>query len=595
MAYLRFLVTVICIGISTSFVRVSYINNGARAGRAYKLSEAAESASLGDILGQIRDTPEKLSENVRRISERIQATPGEISENIQIISDKIQAAPGQISRNVKEVTDAVVYFPSNVTATVAETQSNIQERTDAVKRNVRALSPLPFINKALTFSKTVIDTAYELKEGKIDGGKALAKFKPIEIVKPVKVKSVKSPEEAYEEAKENIYTTIDNIKGFGRGVVATAERVQQLPNDVTKTRESVVLTAEILQKDFTEIQNQASDLGKVVWKVVTLEAAKETYERTEKQYQSTVKYVEDTKTMLLTNPTAIFTNKEKEKQKQLQELQKKQKDLELLELKSQIKIAPKIKVENPFTKIMDAVKITKSGVEATISTVQDVTKGVKGLKNRIDRDIAIQSGGTYNSNSGNSGIGSGSGSKVQVSSYAYASAPPSYSDIDTSELTYSSSSSSSSFSPSSSLSSSSSISSIVVESQSQSESQSQVSASSFSIINDENNITENNSVDDIVEVSVPVTEKVVEEVNEIIVENIVDNSVELEVVKDIAVSGSVEMEPELDSTDSTGFDSMDSLAGDTGSGSGSGGGSGSGSGGGSYGNDGGSDGSGSGI
>ena len=592
MAYLRFLVTVICIGISTSFVRVSYINNGARAGRAYKLSEAAESASLGDILGQIRDTPEKLSENVRRISERIQATPGEISENIQIISDKIQAAPGQISRNVKEVTDAVVYFPSNVTATVAETQSNIQERTDAVKRNVRALSPLPFINKALTFSKTVIDTAYELKEGKIDGGKALAKFKPIEIVKPVKVKSVKSPEEAYEEAKENIYTTIDNIKGFGRGVVATAERVQQLPNDVTKTRESVVLTAEILQKDFTEIQNQASDLGKVVWKVVTLEAAKETYERTEKQYQSTVKYVEDTKTMLLTNPTAIFTNKEKEKQKQLQELQKKQKDLELLELKSQIKIAPKIKVENPFTKIMDAVKITKSGVEATISTVQEVSKGVKGLKNRIDRDIAIQSGGTYNSGI-NSGIGSGSGSKVQVSSYAYSSAPPSYSDIDTSELTYSSSSSSS-FSPSqTSSSSSSSTSSIIVESQSQSESQSQVSASSFSIINDENNITENNSVDDIVETSVTVTEKVIEEVNEIIV----DNSVELEVVKDIAVTVSVEMEPELDSTDSTGFDSMDSLAGDTGSGSGSvsGSGSGSGSGGGSYGNDGGSDGSGSGI
>ena len=401
MTSLRFLVAIMYIGISTSFVRISYISNGVPSSKNLRMSENADSASIGDIIESIKGTPQRISDTTARIS------------------GTIQAAPGQISRNVKDATDAVIYFPSNVTASVIETQSNIVERSDNVKRKVKALSPLPFINNAFKFTKSIIDTAYELKDGKINENKAIMPQK----AKIVKSKPEKSAGEAYEEAKENFYLTVDSINDFGRGVAATVDRVQQIPNDITKTKESVVLTAEIIQQDIAEKQQQAQEIGKVVWKVITLEAAKETYERTEKQYQNTVKYVSDTKTMLQTNPKAIFSGGVKAETKKVPPTPVPVPVPEVVPV-----VVPVKKEDTSLDKIWGAIKVTKAGLDATVTTVKSVSKGVKGLKKRIDKDIAQQAA-------------SASGIPLPVSSMLLASAPALSPVDDSSELTYSSSTS----------------------------------------------------------------------------------------------------------------------------------------------------------
>ena len=388
--YLRLLVSATCLGIAASFLQRGHLGHNVAIGRRLKVAQDSEPASIESIIEQIKGAPQRISDSTQRIAENIQATPRKISDSTQRIADKILSTPDEISksveqvaRNVKEVTDAVVYFPSNVTATVTETQTNIKAQAEDIKNTIKALSPMPFINRALAVTKNVIDTAYELKDGKINGGDAFTKLLPTEKVKIVKPKPARNQAEVYEEIKENFYTALDSINGFGRGVVetadkvvATAERVQQLPDDISKTRESLTLTAEILQKDFAEKQQQADDIGKVIWKVVTLEAAKETFERTEKQYQDTVKYVTDTKTMLQTNPTAIFTGGLKEKKVPV--------------VAAPAPVVPKKKDDSAIGKIWDAIKVTKSGLDVTVSAVQSASKGVKGLKQRIDKSIAEQ-------------------------------------------------------------------------------------------------------------------------------------------------------------------------------------------------------------
>lgn len=355
------------------------------------MSSESDPVSIESIYENIVGAPQRISDSTRRIAATVQAVPKQISDSTQKIIDKIQATPDDIarsvdkvSRNVKDVSDAVIYFPSNVTAAVVETQLSIEVQANDVKKKVKDLSPMPFINGALSFTKNVIDTAYDLKEGKISGGTAFAKLAPAEKVKAPKVRPEKSQTQVYEDVKESLYVTLDNINGFGRGVVetaekvvATAERVQQFPDDIRKTRESVTLTAEIIQKDIEEKQQQAQDIGKVIWKVVSLDAAKETYERTEKQYQSTVEYVTDVKTMLQTNPIAVFTGGKK-------------KEIPIAVPVPAIVAKEKAKDKSAFGKLWGALQVTKAGIDATVSTVVSASNGVKGLKRRIDTSIAEQ-------------------------------------------------------------------------------------------------------------------------------------------------------------------------------------------------------------
>lgn len=374
-----------------SFVQYSHNGKSAKVGRHLKLSSESDPVSIESIYENIVGAPQRISDSTRRIAATVQAVPKQISDSTQKIIDKIQATPDDIarsvdrvSRNVRYVSDAVIYFPSNVTAAVVETQLSIEGQANDVKKKVKDLSPMPFINGALSFTKNVIDTAYDLKEGKISGGTAFANLAPAEKVKAPKVRPEKSQTQVYEDVKESLYVTLDNINGFGRGVVetagkvvATAERVQQFPDDLRKTRESVTLTAEIIQKDIEEKQQQAQDIGKVIWKVVSLDAAKETYERTEKQYQSTVEYVTDVKTMLQTNPIAVFTGGKK-------------KEIPVVVPVPVIVAKEKAKDKSAFGKIWGALQVTKAGIDATVSTVVSASNGVKGLKRRIDTSIAEQ-------------------------------------------------------------------------------------------------------------------------------------------------------------------------------------------------------------
>jgi uncharacterized protein YoxC len=391
MILVSYLVFATFLGSHFSFVQRSHHGKIAKVGRHLRLSSESDPVSISDILDNIVGAPQRISDSARRISATIQAAPQQISDSTQKIIDKIQATPDDIarkvdkvSRNVKDISDAVVYFPSNVTAAVAETQLSIEGQANDVKKKVKDLSPMPFINGALSFTKNIIDTAYDLKEGKISGGTAFAKLAPADKVKAPKVRPEKTQTQVYEDVKENLYLTLDNINGFGRGVVetaekvvATAERVQQFPDDIKKTRDSVTLTAEIIQKDIEEKQQQAQDIGKVIWKVVTLDAAKETYERTEKQYQSTVEYVTDVKTMLQTNPIAVFTGGMK-------------KETPIAAPVPVVVAKQKEKDKSAFGKVWGALQVTKAGIDATVSTVVSASNGVKGLKRRIDSSIAEQ-------------------------------------------------------------------------------------------------------------------------------------------------------------------------------------------------------------
>lgn len=371
--YLRLLVSVSCLGIATSFLQRGYLGHNVAVGRRLYVAQEADPDTLESFMERMKTAPQRISDSTQRIAGNIQSAPKRISDSTQRLTDKILSTPDEISKNIelvaksiKEVKDAVVYFPSNVTATVTATQANIIVQAEDLKITIKALSPFPYINRALAATKNVINTVYELKDGKINSGDVITQLLPSETVNTVKPKSNRNPEEVYEEIKENFYTAMDSFNGFRRGVVETVERVQQLPDDILKTRESLALTAEILQKDFVEKQQQAGDIGKVIWKVVTLEAAKETFERTEK-------YVTDTKTMLQTNPTAIFKTESKEQK---------------FSLVSIPFFVPK--EGSTLGKIFKAVRDTKSGFDATFAVVQKVSNGVIGLKERIDKSIAEQ-------------------------------------------------------------------------------------------------------------------------------------------------------------------------------------------------------------
>lgn len=374
--YLRLLVSVSCLGITTSFLQRGYHGHNIVVGRRLNVAQEADSDSFESIIERIKTAPQRISDSTLRIAENIQAAPKRISDSTQRLTDIILSTPDEISknveqvaRNIQDVKDAVVNFPSNVTATVTATQTNILLQAEDFKNTIKALSPLPYINNALVATKNVINFVYELKDGKVNSGEVITPLLPSETVKTAEQKSARNPEEVYEEIKENFYAAIDSFNGFRRGVVETAERVQQLPDDISKTRESLALSAEIMQKDFAEKQQQAGDIGKAIWKVVTLEAAKETFERTGK-------YVTDTTTMLQTNPTAIFKKEPKEK-------------------KDSVALAPLYVPYVPrdtstLGKIFHAVRATKSGLDVTFSVFQQASNGVMGLKERIDKSIAEQ-------------------------------------------------------------------------------------------------------------------------------------------------------------------------------------------------------------
>jgi hypothetical protein len=156
---------------------------------------------------------------------------------------------------------------------------------------------------------------------------------------------VKKPKgTTYEETKENVYAAFDNIKAFQQGFMNLIKRIQRLPSDLTNTqksfsdtKESLTLTSSMLQKDLEIKKLESQVFGRAVWKVVSLEAAKETYVEFKEKYDSTAEYVSE----IQENPKLIFKRKVEEKE-----------------------IAPvPIEVKDPsaFSKVLGVLKSAKGG------------------------------------------------------------------------------------------------------------------------------------------------------------------------------------------------------------------------------------------
>lgn len=198
-----------------------------------------------------------------------------------------------------------------------------------------------------------------------------------EKVVAVKAFKEKTSSETYEDAKESLYSTIDNVQAFWQGFLRLVEKVKQLPSDVintqksfVNTRESLALTSDIFQKDLKIKQLESQEFGKVVWKIVSLEAAKETYVDLKEKYISTAKYVDEVQA----NPKLIFSGSVKAK-------------VEDIKTVAPIQV---VKDETPLGKVWGVLKATKGGVDGTISAVIGVTKGVQGLQKRIDKKLTEQ-------------------------------------------------------------------------------------------------------------------------------------------------------------------------------------------------------------
>jgi hypothetical protein len=106
---LRFILTVICINFSNSFVPI-HPTSFTRSLRIYE--EVEEKKGISGVVELQR---QKLSIKTKKIIDQYD----EIFSNFQMI-------PGRISQTYKRVSDSIIYFPSNVTASVDLTRSNIQ-------------------------------------------------------------------------------------------------------------------------------------------------------------------------------------------------------------------------------------------------------------------------------------------------------------------------------------------------------------------------------------------------------------------------------------------------------------------------------------
>ena len=243
-------------------------------------------------------------------------------ENIGNVGDAIIEFPSNIANDVTKSIDEVSSSIVSVSSTIASIPNNIVTTTRNVKRTVKSILKVPGI--VLNSAKGAIDSIYDIAD-KINGIDAIPQTKA-SVVYGINNKNnnnEKSPSEIIDEIKEAVYMTADTVTGTINAVQDNIPKIINTIEEIPTIPTKVVSTYKQTEKDINdkviEIQNgfenakeNSIKIGKVFYKIITLEAAKETAARINNNYQTLVTSIDKTRSVIVgTKDVIVNFNKPK--------------------------------------------------------------------------------------------------------------------------------------------------------------------------------------------------------------------------------------------------------------------------------------------
>lgn len=191
----------------------------------------------------------------------------------------------------------------------------LKAERESIEKRQRLQKYLPkyVIGNWLSSIRDVIDRFYEILDKMTSKDKSDSA--PV-VISPRRRKSSNSLLESFESAKETYYTVVDGVKStiettqniatttvsITQNVITT---VQELPQTIEATQENLQQKRERLLEDIEQLQVNSVETAKVVKKIVTLEAAKETAERVQTKITSVQRGIDGFKAKIqsLTSPS----------------------------------------------------------------------------------------------------------------------------------------------------------------------------------------------------------------------------------------------------------------------------------------------------
>ena len=243
--------------------------------------------------------------------------------NIGNVGDAIVEFPSSIANDVTKSIDKVSSNIVSVSSKITSIPNNIVTTTTNVKKTVKSILKAPGI--ALNSAKGVIDSVYDIAD-KINGIDTIPQKKGSLVYSIDNKNNEKSTSDIIDEIKEAFFMTADTVTGTINAVqeigelvpkiINTIEEIPAIPTKVVskykQTEKGINDKVIKIQNDFNNAKENSIKIGNLFYKIITLEAAKETASRINNNYQKIVTSIDKTGSVIAgTKDFVVNANKAK--------------------------------------------------------------------------------------------------------------------------------------------------------------------------------------------------------------------------------------------------------------------------------------------
>jgi hypothetical protein len=241
-------------------------------------------------------------------------------ENIGNVGDAIVEFPSSIANDVTKSIDKVSSNIVSVSSKITSIPNNIVTTTTNVKRTVKSIFKAPGI--VLNSAKGIIDSIYDIVD-KINDIDTIPQTKGSLVYSINNKNNEKSTSDIIDEIKEAFFMTADTVTGTVNAVqdnvpkiINTIVEIPTIPTKVVskykQTEKGINDKVIEIQNDFNNAKENSIKIGNVFYKIITLEAAKETASRINNNYQKIVTSIDKTGSVIVgTKDFIVNVNKAK--------------------------------------------------------------------------------------------------------------------------------------------------------------------------------------------------------------------------------------------------------------------------------------------
>lgn len=239
-------------------------------------------------------------------------TPDSVISNIEItnignVGDAIVEFPSSIANDVTKSIDKVSSNIVSVSSKITSIPNNIVKTTTNVQRTVKSILKAPGI--VLNTVKGVIDSIYDITD-KINGIDSVPQTKGSLVYSINSKNNEKVPSDIIDEIKEAFFMTADTVTGTVNAVqdnvpkiINTIVEIPTIPTKVVtkykQTEKGINDKVIEIQNDFNNAKENSIKIGNVFYKIITLEAAKETATRINNNYEKLVTSIDKTGSVIV--------------------------------------------------------------------------------------------------------------------------------------------------------------------------------------------------------------------------------------------------------------------------------------------------------